>query len=242
MRFRNTLPGSGKEKHMQLFEKLAEYRYEQLVFCHDKATGLRAVVAIHDTTLGPALGGCRMYPYATEEDALADVLRLARGMTYKAAASGLNLGGGKSVIIGDPRKDKSEALFRSFGRYIETLGGRYIVAEDVGTSTEDANFMRVETSYVVGVDVTRGGLGRSLAVHGFGRPAGDAGLRRGGLRHHILRRPHGRGAGPRPRRLQPVQAAPRGGRELDRDRPRREGRRAGRRGVRREGRSIPTRS
>jgi len=144
---------------MQLFEKLAEYRYEQLVFCHDKATGLRAVVAIHDTTLGPALGGCRMYPYATEEDALVDVLRLARGMTYKAAASGLNLGGGKSVIIGDPRADKSEALFRSFGRYIETLGGRYIVAEDVGTSTEDANFIRVETSYVVGVDVTRGGSG-----------------------------------------------------------------------------------
>ena len=144
---------------MQVFEKLAEYRYEQLVFCHDKATGLRAIIAIHDTTLGPALGGCRMYPYDTEEEAMVDVLRLARGMTYKAAASGLNLGGGKSVIIGDPRTDKSEALFRSFGRYIETLGGRYIVAEDVGTSTEDANFIRVETSHVVGVDVTRGGSG-----------------------------------------------------------------------------------
>ena len=144
---------------MQVFEKLGEYRYEQLVFCHDKATGLRAIVAVHDTTLGPALGGCRMYPYATEEEAIVDVLRLARGMTYKAAASGLNLGGGKSVIIGDPRADKSEALFRSFGRYIETLGGRYIVAEDVGTSTEDANFIRVETSHVVGVDVTRGGSG-----------------------------------------------------------------------------------
>ena len=144
---------------MQVFERLAEYRYEQLVFCHDKATGLRAIVAIHDTTLGPALGGCRMYPYASEDDAIVDVLRLARGMTYKAAASGLNLGGGKSVIIGDPRADKSEALFRSFGRYIETLGGRYIVAEDVGTSTEDANFIRVETEHVVGVDVTRGGSG-----------------------------------------------------------------------------------
>src|ERR687884_65866 len=144
---------------MQVFEKLAEYRSEQLVFCHDKATGLRAIIAIHDTTLGPALGVCRMYPYATEEEAMVDVLRLARGMTYKAAASGLNLGGGKSVIIGDPHTDKSEALFRSFGRYIETLGGRYIVAEDVGTSTEDANFIRVETSHVVGVDVTRGGSG-----------------------------------------------------------------------------------
>jgi leucine dehydrogenase len=144
---------------MQVFEKLAEYRYEQLVFCHDKATGLRAIIAIHDTTLGPALGGCRMWPYVTEEEAIVDVLRLARGMTYKAAASGLNLGGGKSVIFGDPDRDKSEALFRSFGRYIETLGGRYIVAEDVGTSTEDANFIRMETSHVVGVDVTRGGSG-----------------------------------------------------------------------------------
>jgi leucine dehydrogenase len=144
---------------LRIFEKLSEYRYEQLVFCHDKNTGLRAVIAIHDTTLGPALGGCRMWPYETEEEAVVDALRLARGMTYKAAASGLNLGGGKSVILGDPDNDKSEALFRSFGRYVETLGGRYIVAEDVGTSTEDINYIRVETSYVVGVDVTRGGSG-----------------------------------------------------------------------------------
>ena len=129
-------PESGKEmESMRVFEKLAEYRYEQLVFCHDKATGLRAIIAIHDTTLGPALGGCRMYPYASEDEAVVDALRLARGMTYKAAASGLNLGGGKSVIVGDPERDKSEELFRSFGRYIETLGGRYITAEDVGTST-----------------------------------------------------------------------------------------------------------
>ena len=161
---------------MQVFEKLAEYRYEQLVFCHDKATGLRAIIAIHDTTLGPALGGCRMYPYATEEEAMVDVLRLARGMTYKAAASGLNLGGGKSVIIADPRTDKSEALFRSFGRYIETLAGRYIVAEDVGTSTEDANFIRVETSHVVGVDVTRGGSGdpSPLTALGVSKGCGPA--------------------------------------------------------------------
>lgn len=144
---------------MAIFEKLAEHRYEQLVFCHDKATGLRAIIAIHDTTLGPALGGCRMWPYATEEEAIIDALRLARGMTYKAAASGLDLGGGKSVIIGDPRRDKSEELFRSFGRYLETLGGRYIVAEDVGTSTEDMEYIRVETSHVVGVDVTHGGSG-----------------------------------------------------------------------------------
>jgi leucine dehydrogenase len=144
---------------VQVFDKLAEYRYEQLVFCHDKATGLRAIIAIHDTTLGPALGGCRMYPYASEDEAVVDVLRLARGMTYKAAASGLNLGGGKSVIFGDPERDKSEQLFRSFGRYLETLGGRYIVAEDVGTSTEDMENIRIETSHVVGVDVTHGGSG-----------------------------------------------------------------------------------
>jgi leucine dehydrogenase len=177
--------GSGKEMGgVQVFEKLAEYRYEQLVFCHDKATGLRAIIAIHDTTLGPALGGCRMYPYASEEDAIVDALRLARGMTYKAAASGLNLGGGKSVIIGDPEA-KSEQLLRSFGRYIETLGGRYIVAEDVGTSTEDMEHIRIETSHVVGVDVTHGGSGdpspftalgvlqgmRACAEEAFGSPS-----------------------------------------------------------------------
>ena len=150
---------AGKEEKVQIFEKLTEFRYEQLVFCHDQATGLRAVIAIHDTTLGPALGGCRMWPYGTEDEAVTDALRLARGMTYKAAASGLNLGGGKSVIIGDPHTDKTEALFRSLGRYIETLGGRYIVAEDVGISTGDINYIQVETSYVVGVDVTYGGSG-----------------------------------------------------------------------------------
>jgi leucine dehydrogenase len=168
---------------MRVFEKLAEYRYEQLVFCHDKATGLRAIVAIHDTTLGPALGGCRMYPYASEDDAIVDVLRLARGMTYKAAASGLNLGGGKSVIIGDPHTDKSEALFRSFGRYIETLGGRYIVAEDVGTSTEDANYIRVETSHVEEVFGTDSLEGRLVAVQGVGH-----------VGYHLCRMLHQEGA------------------------------------------------
>src|SRR5918997_458362 len=111
---------------MQVFERLAEYRYEQLVFCHDKATGLRAIIAIHDTTLGPALGGCRMYPYVSEEDAIVDVLRLARGMTYKAAASGLNLGGGKSVIIGDP-EGKSEELLGS-----PSLEGRTVAVQGLG--------------------------------------------------------------------------------------------------------------
>ncbi|MDP9456430.1 MAG: leucine dehydrogenase, partial [Actinomycetota bacterium] len=122
---------------MSIFEGLAEFDCEQLVFCRDGVTGLRAIIAIHDTTLGPALGGCRMWPYRNEEEAVVDVLRLARGMTYKAAVSGLNLGGGKSVIVGNPDQDKSGALFRAFGRFVDSLGGRYIVAEDVGTSPED---------------------------------------------------------------------------------------------------------
>lgn len=146
-------------ENMEIFEHLAEYRYEQLVFCHDNSTNLRAVIAIHDTTLGPALGGCRMWPYRSEEEAVVDALRLSRGMTFKAAASGLNLGGGKSVIIGDSRSEKSEALMRSFGRYIETLGGRYITAEDVGTTLEDMAYIQNETSHVVGVDPASGGSG-----------------------------------------------------------------------------------
>ncbi len=107
--------------------------FEQVVYNHDRASGLKAIIAIHSTALGPALGGTRFYPYASEEDALRDVLRLARGMTYKAAAAGLDLGGGKAVIFGDPKRIKSEALLRAHGRFVESLGGRYITAEDVGT-------------------------------------------------------------------------------------------------------------
>src|SRR4028118_434452 len=144
---------------MELFQQMADMGHERVLFCSSPEVGFQAIIAVHSTVLGPGLGGVRMYPYKSMDEALTDVLRLSRGMTYKAAATGLNLGGGKAVIIGDPRTGKSEALFRSFGRYIETLGGRYIVAEDVGTSTEDANFIRVETGHVVGVDVTRGGSG-----------------------------------------------------------------------------------
>ena len=157
---------------MSTFEKLAEFDCDELVFCRDEATGLRAIIAIHDTTLGPALGGCRMWPYASEEEAVLDVLRLARGMTYKAAVSGLDLGGGKSVILGDPDRDKSAPLFRSFGRYVETLGGRYIVAEDVGTSPEDMESVRSETSHVVGLDVARGGSGDPSPFTALGVVAG----------------------------------------------------------------------
>ncbi|MDP9487124.1 MAG: leucine dehydrogenase [Actinomycetota bacterium] len=157
---------------MSIFEGLAEFDCEQLVFCRDGVTGLRAIIAIHDTTLGPALGGCRMWPYRNEEEAVVDVLRLARGMTYKAAVSGLNLGGGKSVIVGNPDQDKSGALFRAFGRFVDSLGGRYIVAEDVGTSPEDMEHVRSETPYVVGLDVARGGSGDPSPFTALGVLAG----------------------------------------------------------------------
>ncbi|HEY8393292.1 MAG TPA: Glu/Leu/Phe/Val dehydrogenase dimerization domain-containing protein [Thermaerobacter sp.] len=134
-----------------VFDRMEQLGHEQVVFCHDKYSGLKAIIAIHDTTLGPALGGCRMWPYASEEEAIIDALRLARGMTYKNAAMGLNYGGGKSVIIGNPRTDKSEALFRAFGQFVESLGGRYITAEDVGTTAEDMAFIAMETAHVVGL-------------------------------------------------------------------------------------------
>jgi leucine dehydrogenase len=136
---------------MELFDTVFESEHEQIVFCHNKDAGLRAIIGIHNTTLGPALGGTRMWPYATEEEALRDVLRLSRGMTYKAAVSGLNLGGGKAVIIGDPRKDKSEALFRAFGRFIDSLNGRYITAEDDGIDVNDKEYIFQETENVDGV-------------------------------------------------------------------------------------------
>jgi leucine dehydrogenase len=144
---------------MELFDTCQESGHEQVVFCHNGDVGLRAIIAIHNTTLGPALGGTRMWPYDTEEEALRDVLRLSRGMTYKASVSGLNLGGGKAVIIGDPREDKSEALFRAFGRFIDTLNGRYITAEDVGIDVNDMEFIFQETENVVGVHQAHGGSG-----------------------------------------------------------------------------------
>lgn len=144
---------------MELFDYVGTKGHEQIVFFHCKTTGLKAIVAIHDTTLGPALGGLRMWNYETEEAALKDVLRLSRGMTYKAAVSGLNLGGGKAVIIGNPDTDKSEAFFRSFGRFINTLGGRYITAEDVNTTVEDMDYIYQETDNVVGVHPAHGGSG-----------------------------------------------------------------------------------
>jgi glutamate dehydrogenase/leucine dehydrogenase len=142
--------------------------YEQVVFCHDAATGLKAIVAIHSTRLGPALGGTRFFPYVSEESALEDVLRLAEGMTYKAAVAGLDLGGGKAVVIGNPVTDKSEALLRAYGRFVDSLGGRYITAEDVGTTQADMDLIRRETRSVTGVSRSLGGSGDPSAATAYG--------------------------------------------------------------------------
>ncbi|GAB4392176.1 MAG: Glu/Leu/Phe/Val dehydrogenase dimerization domain-containing protein [Kiloniellaceae bacterium] len=151
---------------MSVFEHVEFDGHEQVVFCHDPASGLKAIIAIHNTNRGPALGGCRMWPYASDEDALTDALRLARGMTYKSALAGLDYGGGKSVIIGDPKRDKSEALFRAMGRYVETLSGRYTVAEDVGISVPDVEVMAKETRHVAGVSA--GGVGDPSPATAYG--------------------------------------------------------------------------
>src|ERR1041385_7702571 len=153
---------------MDILKELERRSHEQVVFCSDKKSGLRAIIAIHNTALGPALGGTRMWTYASDEEALIDALRLSRGMTYKAAVAGLNLGGGKAVIIGDPNKDKTETLFRTYGRYVEGMGGRYITAEDVGTSVQDMEWVRMETKYVTGIDRALGGGGDPSPVTAFG--------------------------------------------------------------------------
>lgn len=153
---------------MEIMSYMEKYDYEQLVFCQDRESGLKAIICIHDTTLGPALGGTRMWTYESEEAAIEDALRLGRGMTYKNAAAGLNLGGGKTVIIGDPRKDKNEAMFRAFGRYIQGLNGRYITAEDVGTTVEDMDTIHEETDFVTGISPSFGSSGNPSPVTAYG--------------------------------------------------------------------------
>jgi len=153
---------------MDVMAAMGELGHEQMVFCQDPASGLRAIIGVHNTVLGPALGGTRMWPYENEDEAVTDVLRLSRGMTYKAAAAGLNLGGGKTVIIGDPKKDKSEALFRALGRFVESLKGRYITAEDVGTSVDDMEYVYMETKHVTGITVAHGGSGDPSPVTAYG--------------------------------------------------------------------------
>ncbi len=151
-----------------LFEKVSAMGHEQVVFCHDPATGLKAIIGIHNTVLGPSLGGVRMWNYRSEAEALHDVLRLSRGMTFKNSIAGLNLGGGKAVIIGDARKHKNEALMRSFGKFVEGLSGRYITAEDVGMTDRDMEYISMETQHVGGMPEYRGGLGAPSQFTAFG--------------------------------------------------------------------------
>jgi len=160
------VPAPGSVDPVDVFELGAEH--EQVVFCNDPATGLRAIVAIHSTALGPALGGTRFYPYASTADAVRDVLNLSRGMSYKAALAGLDLGGGKAVIIGDPVRDKNEALLRSYGRFVQSLNGRYFTACDVGTFSPDMDVVARECSFVTGRTVAHGGAGDSSVLTAYG--------------------------------------------------------------------------
>ncbi len=153
---------------MKLFDTIADMGHEQLVLCQDSASGYRGIIAVHSTVLGPALGGTRFWRYASDEEAIVDALRLARGMTYKNAVAGLNLGGGKSVIIGDNKAADREMIFRAHGRFVESLGGRYITAEDVGTSTADMDYVHMETDYVSGL-AGRSGDPSPVTAHGVFR-------------------------------------------------------------------------
>ena len=153
---------------MNVLNKMVKHGHEQVTMYSDPEAGLRAIIAIHDTTLGPSCGGTRMWPYASEAEALADALRLSQAMTYKSAAAGLNLGGGKGVIIGDPRTDKTEGLLRAWGRFVDTLGGRYLTTTDVGTTGRDLEIVHQETQHVVGLDVTLGGSGDTSIMTGLG--------------------------------------------------------------------------
>jgi len=153
---------------MSVLLNMTDRGHEQVVYFNDSRVGLQAIVAIHDTTLGPSLGGCRMWNYKNEEEALIDVLRLSKGMTYKAAIAGLKLGGGKSVIIGDSKKDKTVEIFESFGEFINNLNGKYITAEDVGTTEKDMEIVRTKTEYVTGVSKELGGGGDPSPITAYG--------------------------------------------------------------------------
>jgi leucine dehydrogenase len=153
---------------MKVFEQMETMGHERVLICSNPDVGLKAIIAVHSTVLGPGLGGVRMWRYGSDEEAITDALRLSRGMTYKAAAAGLNLGGGKAVIIGDSKTQKSEALFRSFGRYVDSLAGLYITAEDVGTDMEDMELILSETRWVTGVSPSHGGSGDPSPVTAYG--------------------------------------------------------------------------
>ena len=153
---------------MKLFDTLAEMGHEEIVMCSDPSVGYKGILAVHSTKLGPALGGTRFWQYATDDEAITDALRLSRGMTYKNAVAGLHLGGGKSIIIGDNKMKDREKIFRAHGRFVETLGGRYITAEDVGTSTKDMSYVQLETKHVAGL-AGKSGDPSPVTAHGVFR-------------------------------------------------------------------------
>ncbi|WP_033956289.1 Glu/Leu/Phe/Val family dehydrogenase [Psychroserpens jangbogonensis] len=161
---------SSKELHKidPVFGQLSFDNHEQIVFCNDKDTGLKAIIGIHNTVLGPALGGTRMWNYNNEWEALNDVLRLSRGMTFKSAITGLNLGGGKAVIIGDAKTQKTPELMKKFGEFVHSLNGRYITAEDVGMTTADMDLVREVTPYVTGISESKGGAGNPSPITAYG--------------------------------------------------------------------------
>lgn len=164
----DVINSSDLKKIDPVFGQLSFDNHEQVVFCNDKDTGLKAIIGIHNTVLGPALGGTRMWSYPNEWEALNDVLRLSRGMTYKAAITGLNLGGGKAVIIGDARKQKTPELMKRFGEFVHSLSGRYITAEDVGMETADMDLVRTVTPYVTGISEDKGGAGNPSPITAYG--------------------------------------------------------------------------
>ena len=151
-----------------IFEYMTKYRYKKVVLCQNEAVGLKAVIAIHSTTLGPATGGTRMWTYPSETDAILDAMRLARGMTYKYAAAGVDLGGGKCVIIGDPKTEKTEGLLRALGRFIQSLGGEFLTGEDVGTTLDDMEILAAECDYIVTLPEHAGGAGPIAPATAFG--------------------------------------------------------------------------
>ncbi|MEO9872765.1 Glu/Leu/Phe/Val family dehydrogenase [Ekhidna sp.] len=155
-------------KTNSIFDQMTDLQHEQVVFCKDEHTGLKAIIAVHNTVLGPSMGGTRMWNYATDEEALNDVLRLSRGMTFKSALAGLNIGGGKAVIIGDARKVKDEALMRRFGKFVNSLNGKYYTAEDMNISMRDIEYMSMETPYVVGKPEYMGGSGDPSPMTAYG--------------------------------------------------------------------------
>lgn len=154
--------------NVDIFKEMDNYNVEQIIFNYDKATGLKSIVAINDTTIGPALGGCRMWNYASQEEALMDAIRLSQGMTYKCSVAGTNFGGGKTVIIGDPKTDKNETLFRALGRFIQMLNGRYYTGTDVGTTGQDFVYASQESDYFVGLPEEYGGSGDTAIPTAYG--------------------------------------------------------------------------